>query len=283
MYMKLSDVPNYDNFDFFKAAMHQFELFFILLLEVLLIAIFPEKKTINFKLVFLVFFFNLIGTLSNIIFTALHVISQNSFPKPLSAKNEKKYLDLLKEKDANAKNMLIKHNLRLVAHITKKYYSGNFCNKSEPDDLISIGTIGLIKAVNTFNPDRGIKLSSYAARCIENEILMHFRNLKKTSLDVSMNEPIETDKNGNILTLMDTLSTNDSIVNEIATKINIQKLDKFLVQHLNPRERIIICLRYGLGGCIPLPQREVAAKLGISRSYVSRIEKKALCVLKSNF
>ena len=219
--------------------------------------------------------------LSLIPFSILHVITSNSFPKPLSSKEEKKYIDMLNQTDNNdeAKNKLINHNLRLVAHITKKYYY----NKNEPDDLISIGTIGLIKAVNTFNPQKGIKLSSYASRCIENEILMYFRSLKKLSLDVSINEHIETDKNGNILTLMDTISTDDSVVDKIDVKVIMQKLKKYILKYLNKREQIILCLRYGLNGKAPLPQREVAKKLGISRSYVSRIEKKTLLFLKKCF
>ncbi len=224
-------------------------------------------------------FLEFVKILSSIPFFVLHVISAHSFPKPLSSKEEKKYINLLKSGDKDAKNKLIKHNLRLVAHITKKYYF----NKSDPDDLISIGTIGLIKAVNTFKPEKGIRLSSYASRCIENEILMYFRNSKKTSLDVSMDEPIETDKNGNVLTLMDTIATDDSVVDEIDTKINIQKLNKYIEKSLTNREKTIICLRYGLNGNSPLPQRIVAKKLGISRSYVSRIEKKAIEILKGLF
>ncbi len=212
-------------------------------------------------------------------FFILHVITPNSFPKPLSKKEEEKYLDLLKSGSTYAKNKLIKHNLRLVAHITKKYY----LNKSDPDDLISIGTIGLIKAVNTFNPEKGIRLSSYASRCIENEVLMHFRNLKKTSMDISINEPIETDKNGNILTLMDTIASNDSVIDKIDTKINIQKLKKYMDKYLTSREKAIICMRYGLCNKKPLPQREVAKILGISRSYVSRIEKRVIEILKKHF
>ncbi len=224
-------------------------------------------------------FIEFIKMLCSIPFAILHVITTNSFPKPLSASDEKKYLQLLKNGDKNAKNKLINHNLRLVAHITKKYYF----NKGDPDDLISIGTIGLIKAINTFNADKGIRLSSYASRCIENEILMHFRNAKKTALDISIDEPIETDKNGNILTLMDTLATDDSVAEKIDTKINIQKLHRYIEKKLDPREQKIIHLRYGLNGNLPLPQREVAKKLGISRSYVSRIEKKAIEVLKKEF
>ncbi len=222
----------------------------------------------------------ILDILATIPFTILHVITPNSFPKPLTSKEEKKYIELLKSGNVHAKDKLIKHNLRLVAHITKKYYLNK---KSDSDDLISIGTIGLIKAVNTFKPEKGIKLSSYAARCIENEILMHFRNSKKTSLNISINEPIETDKNGNILTLMDTIATDDSIIDKIDTKVNIQKLSKFISTKLSARERIILFLRYGLGGKAPLPQREVAIKLGISRSYISRLEKKALCILKKCF
>ena len=165
--------------------------------------------------------------------------------------------------DQNARNTLIEHNLRLVAHIIKKYYA----NSSDQDDLISIGTIGLIKAVDSFDTGKGIRLSSYAARCIENEILMFFRTTKKTAQDVSMNEPIDTDRDGNALTLMDTMASEDNMEEE-----------------LSPREQSIICLRYGLvPGSKPLAQREVASALGISRSYVSRIEKKALSTLNKRF
>lgn len=217
--------------------------------------------------------------LTNIVFSVLHIVTPNSFPKPLSSKEEKIYIELTNQGDKKARNKLIEHNLRLVAHITKKYHS----LKGEQDDLISIGTIGLIKAINTFDKSKGIRLSSYASRCIENEILMHFRNSKKSSLDLSINEPIDTDKNGNTLTLIDTISSDESIIDEIDVKINIEKLKKYIFNVLSPRERIIIILRYGLDGNKELPQREVASKLGISRSYVSRIEKKALDILKKNF
>ncbi len=221
----------------------------------------------------------LIKIFSSIPFIILHAIIPNSFPKPLSKKEEQNYINLLKQKNPDAKKKLIKHNLRLVAHIAKKYY----LSKNDPDDLISIGTIGLIKAINTFNPEKGIRLSSYASRCIENEILMYFRNSKKNLMNISINEPIETDKNGNVLTLMDTISTDDSIAEQIDTKINVQKLNNYINEFLNPREKIIICLRYGLCGEPPLPQREIAKRLNISRSYVSRIEKRALEILKNNF
>lgn len=148
---------------------------------------------------------------------------------------------------------------------------------------MSIGTIGLIKAVNTFDSSKGIRLSSYAARCIENEVLMFFRNGKKSAQDVSMNEPIDTDKEGNALTLMDVMSTEDSIVDDLDVKINSEKLRQYMIKALSPRERIIIELRYGLSDRQPLTQREVAEKLKISRSYVSRIEKKALEKLRREF
>ncbi len=224
-------------------------------------------------------FFELQAILSNLAFFVLHVISHNIFPKALPKKEEQNLINLLKNGDKNAKNKLIEHNLRLVAHIAKKYHN----SKSDPDDLISIGTIGLIKAINTFDGSKNAKLSSYASRCIENEILMHFRNTKKAMLDLSLNEPIETDKNGNVLTLIDTIASNECIFETVNTKIDIEKLNVYLVKFLTPRERIIICLRYGLNGLKPLPQREVAKRLSISRSYVSRIEKKAITSLKKGF
>jgi RNA polymerase sporulation-specific sigma factor len=221
-----------------------------------------------------------LGTiLSNLLFLVLHVTGSGSFPRPLTAQEEKKYLQAFQEGDMQARGKLIEHNLRLVAHIIKKYYS----NLNDQDDLVSIGTIGLIKAVNTFDASKGIRLSSYAARCIENEILMFFRNGKKTAQDVSMNEPIDTDKEGNALTLMDVMSTEDSIVDELDLKIKSEQLRKYIVEVLTPRERLIIELRYGLLGHTPLTQREVAVRLNISRSYVSRIEKKALARLKKRF
>ena len=156
--------------------------------------------------------------ISDLIFFILHVTGSGSFPKPLSAKEEKEYLEKLNQGDQNARNTLIEHNLRLVAHIIKKYYA----NSSDQDDLISIGTIGLIKAVDSFDTGKGIRLSSYAARCIENEILMFFRTTKKTAQDVSMNEPIDTDRDGNALTLMDTMASEDNMVENIDNKIKIE-------------------------------------------------------------
>ena len=217
--------------------------------------------------------------LSNLLFVILHVTGSGSFPRPLTAKEEREYLERFQNGDMEARSKLIEHNLRLVAHIIKKYYS----SQSDQDDLVSIGTIGLIKAVNTFDSSKGIRLSSYAARCIENEVLMFFRNGKKSAQDVSMNEPIDTDKEGNTLTLMDVMSTEDNIVDNLDIKIKSEQLKKYVVEVLTPRERIIIELRYGLNGSRPLTQREVAQRLKISRSYVSRIEKKALLTLRKRF
>lgn len=215
----------------------------------------------------------------NLFFFILHVTGVGAFPQPLKSKDEKLFFDLMKNGDMSARNKLIEHNLRLVAHIVKKYYM----TQNDQDDLVSIGTIGLIKAVDTFDASKGIRLSSYAARCIENEILMFFRNCKKSSQDVSMNEPIDTDKDGNALVLMDVIATEDLIVEELDTKIKSEQLRKYIDEVLSEREKIIVKLRYGLEGNVPLTQREVAKKLNISRSYVSRIEKKSLLTLKKRF
>lgn len=218
----------------------------------------------------------LIGILSGIIFFALHVTAANSFPKPLSNEEEKECFRKMKEGDKTSRNKLVEHNLRLVSHIIKKYYS----NSSEQDDLVSIGTIGLIKAVSTFNYEKGTKFATYAARCIENEILMYFRNKKKYAQDISLSEPIECDKDGNALSIMDIIADEKSISENIEEKLNFEKLYKVIDSELSPREKEIIYMRYGLFGRKSFTQREVAKKLGISRSYVSRIEKKALETLK---
>ena len=207
-----------------------------------------------------------------IIYLALHVSSAGAFPKALNAKQESALIKEMEEGSEEAKNKLIEHNLRLVAHIVKKYFSGQI----EQDDLISIGTIGLIKAVTTFRADKGIRLATYAARCIENEILMCFRNLKKSANDVFISDPIDTDGEGNALTLIDIISDNEDIVENIDLKIKIDHLKRYVLTALDERERKIIILRYGLYGKSELTQQQVAKRLGISRSYVSRIEKKAL-------
>lgn len=206
------------------------------------------------------------------LFFALHIKPSGVFPPALSSKDEKEYLKRYKNGDMNAKNVLIEHNLRLVAHIVKKYTS----NPNEQDDLISIGTIGLIKAVNTFNEDKGIKLATYASKCIENEVLMYFRSLKKINLEISISEPIDTDSEGNPLTLMDIISVDDTIADDLDEKIMIKKLYDFIESLDDEREKQIIVFRYGLYGTIPLTQLEIAKKLNISRSYVSRIEKKVI-------
>ena len=213
------------------------------------------------------------------LFFALHIKSNNSFPPALSNKEEKEYLKRYKDGDLQAKNIIVEHNLRLVAHIIKKYYS----NYTEQDDLISIGTIGLIKAVNTFDESKGIKLATYASKCIENEVLMYFRSQKKSSQDISINEPIDSDSEGNPLTLIDIICTEDTIADSIDEKITIQKLYKFVEEINNEREKTIIIMRYGLYGTEPKTQRKIAHILNISRSYVSRIEKKVLLDLKDKF
>ena len=218
----------------------------------------------------------LIRTISNLFFFALHLSGTGSFPPPLSAKRERECLLAMKNGDVNAKNELIEHNLRLVAHIIKKYYSSSV----QQDDLISIGTIGLIKAINTFDPDKGTRLATYAARCIENEILMQFRAQKKTAQDISVNEPIDTDSEGNPLTLMDIISTEDEIVEDIYKITMLKKLSTEVGRIKDPREKSIIMMRYGLDGMRPMTRLEVSKKLNISRSYVSRIEKKALKELR---
>ncbi len=209
----------------------------------------------------------------------LHVTGSGQFPKPLSDEEEKKCLEKYAEGDMAAGDKLIEHNLRLVAHIVKKYYATG----ADPDDLVSIGTIGLIKAIKTFKPDKKIRLSSYASRCIDNEILMYFRSIKKSSKDISINEEIDSDSDGNALTLMDIMSVDDTIVEDLDVKLKTENLAKYIKESLSPREQLIIRLRYGLDGREPLTQREVAQLLKISRSYVSRIEKKALLMLRKRY
>ena len=224
--------------------------------------------------------FDLIAMLGQYVcFFILHVCGGGSFPKPLSEKQEREYLLKMREGDMSARNKLVEHNLRLVAHIIKKYYGV----QTEQDDLVSIGTIGLIKAIDTFKPDKKIRLSSYASRCIENEILMHFRSAKKTAQDVSLNETIDTDKDGNPLTLMDIMAVDDNILDELDKKLNSRKLGQFIREELTERERKIIIMRYGLGAGEPMTQKEVAKVMNISRSYVSRIETKALKKLKKRY
>ena len=199
-------------------------------------------------------------------------LSTGSFPKPLSQVEEKHYLELAAQGDLEARNILIERNLRLVAHIMKKYYA----QTADQEDLISIGTIGLMKGIETFDPSKGARLATYAARCVENEILMYFRSRKKTAQDVSLSDYIETGTDGAALSFMDVVSEDADLLEQVSEKEQLQKLRKALDQVLTEQEAMVIRLRYGLGDCQPCRQREVATITGISRSYVSRIEKRAL-------
>lgn len=201
-------------------------------------------------------------------------ISNNSlFPEPLSNDEEKKYLELFKNGDEEARNILIEHNLRLVAHISKKYSSTNV----DQDDLISIGTIGLIKGINSFDSSKGIRLATYTARCIDNEILMYLRSTKKLNSEVYLEDPIGKDKDDNTVTLQEVLENSDrNIEDEVDLKFKVQQLYEKMKDVLKSRERTILELRFGLGGQKPQTQNEIADSMGISRSYVSRIETKAI-------
>ena len=215
----------------------------------------------------------------SLILLVSYISSQNSFPKPLSKAEEEECLRLMAEGDEEAKNKLIEHNLRLVAHVAKKYSATVQC-RSDNEDLLSIGTIGLIKGISSFDPSKGTRLATYAARCVENEILMMFRSRKKSRNDVSLSDSIGTDKEGNAIMLMDVIENNESdIFDEIHMRGSMKTLYANINNRLTPRERKIIVLRYGLidGKC--RTQREIAAMLGISRSYISRIEKKAVSKL----
>ena len=203
-------------------------------------------------------------------------LSTGSFPKPLTYEEERFYLELAAKGDLEARNILIERNLRLVAHIMKKYYA----QAAEQEDLISIGTIGLIKGITTFNPGKGARLATYAARCVENEILMHFRGEKKRGNDVSLSDYIETGADGAALSLMDVVAEDEDLLETISNRETIRALCRAVNSVLTEQEKQVIVLRYGLEGGVPLRQREVAEVTGISRSYVSRIEKKALEKLK---
>ena len=202
--------------------------------------------------------------------------SGGSFPKPLTAAEERHYLALAAQGDLAARNVLIERNLRLVAHIMKKYYT----QTADQEDLISIGTIGLIKGISTFDASKGARLATYAARCVENEILMYFRSLKKGAQDVSLSEYIETGRDGNALSLMVTICSEEDLFEDLSTREMHGKLYEIMDRVLTPREKTVLILRYGLGDRTPKTQREIAAALGISRSYISRIEKKALATLQ---
>jgi RNA polymerase sporulation-specific sigma factor len=215
----------------------------------------------------------LIDMIGNMIFLTAYVTSNSSFPQPLNEKEEEYYLKKLKDGDILAKSILVERNLRLVAHIVKKYsYLGK-----DVDDYISIGTVGLIKAIDTFDNSKGTRLATYAAKCIENEILMLIRNNKKTKNEMYLQDPIGIDKEGNEISLMDVLSSEeDSIIEIVESKIQTKKLYEKINTSLTERERNVVQMRYGLTDGKPRTQREIAKSLGISRSYVSRIEKKSL-------
>lgn len=210
--------------------------------------------------------------LSSILYSLRLSNGSGSFPKPLSAKEEQRYLELAAQGDLEARNILIERNLRLVAHIMKKYYT----QTADQEDLISIGTIGLIKGISTFDASKGARLATYAARCVENEILMYFRGQRKSASDVSLSEIIETGKDGNALSLMDVICSDEDLFERMSDKEIYARLYEMIESRLTEREKHIIVLRYGLANHRPLTQREIAAQCGISRSYVSRIEKKAL-------
>lgn len=214
--------------------------------------------------------------LKNLVIFSSYVTDKSSFPKPLSKEKEAEYILRAEQGDKEAKEILIKHNLRLVAHIAKKY-----ANYGDNDELISVGSIGLIKAVDSFNHNKGTQLATYASRCIENEILMTMRVTKKHRSNVSLNEPVGVDRDGNELTIMDMLAETGSVIEDVESNILMERLLDLTKKCLNEREYLIIKMRYGLGGTPALTQREVAAQFGISRSYVSRIEKHALNKIKA--
>lgn len=213
----------------------------------------------------------LILTANTLLYSLRLTTPAGSFPKPLTAEEETMYLERSGQGDLEARNILVERNLRLVAHILKKYYA----SASDQDDLISIGTIGLIKAISTFDGSKGARLATYAGRCIQNEILMYFRSQKKSAGDISLSDYLESGSDGG-LSVMDVLASDEDLFEEAHIRSETQRLMALLPHILSTREREIITLRYGLLDQNPLPQREVASRLGISRSYVSRIEKKAL-------
>ena len=216
--------------------------------------------------------------LANSLFLTLRLTGNpGSFPKPLSAKEEQMYLERSLAGDLEARNILVEHNLRLVAHIIKKYYT----QSAEQEDLISIGTIGLIKAVDTFRPERKIRLATYASRCVENEVLMYFRSRKKLQGEMSLSDTIDGDDTGSALCLMDVVGSDDTMLSDMADREEQQRIRHLVDTCLTDREAEVIRRRYGLTGDLPQTQRQVAAAFSISRSYVSRIEKRALSKLEA--
>lgn len=208
----------------------------------------------------------------NSLFFTLRLSGAGSFPRPLKGEEERMYLERCAQGDLEARNVLVEHNLRLVAHIVKKYYA----QTGDQDDLISIGTIGLIKGISTFKADKNVRLATYASRCIENEILMHFRSQRKLQGEVSLADTLEAGGEDGSLSLMDVIAVDDDMLEQLSTRDACVQVRKCVDSCLTAREREIVCLRYGLDGRVPQTQREIASRCGISRSYVSRIEKKAL-------
>ena len=223
--------------------------------------------------------FSLLSLITKFVALLLGMEDGQSFPPPLSAEKERELFDLRDAGDSEARNLLIEHNLRLVSHIIRKYYSAY----TQPDELLSIGCLGLIKAVDSFKNAFGTKFATYGSKCIQNEILMFFRSKKKTLPEVSINETIDIDKDGNPLTYLDVISVDDNIADELDSQVYFERIRDLVDTVLDPREARIIILRYGLKGYKPRTQREVAEYLKISRSYVSRIEKKAFQKLKEAF
>ena len=203
-------------------------------------------------------------------------LHSGSFPKPLSAEEERHYLELSAQGDLEARNILVERNLRLVAHVMKKYYA----QTADQEDLISIGTIGLIKGITTFDASKGARLATYAARCVENEILMYFRSTRKSAQDVSLSDYIETGTDGAPLELMDVICEDCDLLEQVSDREAVFRLRQAMGRCLTEQERTVVILRYGLGGRAPLRQRQVAERLGISRSYISHIEKRALQKLR---
>ena len=223
------------------------------------------------------------SSLAALLFGAFYLILKvsdaHNFPPPLSAQEERQYFRLARGGDEKAREKLIEHNLRLVAHIVRKYYSGS----KSSEDLVSVGVIGLVKAVDSFRISAGAKFATYAAKCIQNEILMYFRSQKRICSEVSLSDTIDVDRDGNPLTYIDVISCDESLTGDVERQIDAERAMRFVNTILDVRERKIISLRYGLDGNEPLTQREVATLLGISRSYVSRIEKCAIEKLQSAF
>ena len=216
--------------------------------------------------------FMLFQAVMKFIYLFLRVSGGQNFPPPLSAEDERAYFIKAREGDKKAREILIEHNLRLVAHIVKKYYTAN----KNQEDLISVGTIGLIKAIDSYDIKNGTRFATYAGKCLQNEILMYFRSQKRIANEVSINETIDMDKDGNPLTYMDIIACDDTIAEDLDLKIKSARAMKIITEELSDREKEIIMLRYGLGDKNAVTQREIANRLGISRSYVSRIEKSAL-------